>query len=151
MNISRITNYMQLINAVLGIASKEPGVKTAGEGDVYNINYDPNIQYPVFWVSATQPQVEHQNTMEHVLTLYYIDRLKEQADTVNDTNLLYVHSAGMNVLRNVINKLRMHPDVLDIPYDIQYTLFNNTQVFNDNCNGVYTTISVYTGKTNCIQ
>ncbi len=151
MNVSKITNYMQLIQAILGIASNEQGISTAGEGDVYNINYNPDVQYPVFWVSATQPQIEHQNTMEHVLTLYYIDRLKEQADSANDTNLLNVHSTGMNVLRNVINKLRMHPDVLDIPYDIQYTLFNNTQVFNDNCNGVYTTISVYTGKTNCVQ
>ena len=145
-------NYAKLSYTILDIAIKDKMINCAGQGDVYEINSMDVKDYPLFWISATQPMVEHENHIDYVLTLYYIDREKFQNDDVNDTDQLLIHSTGMQVLSNIINKIKFEfrDEMLNEMDDIQYTLWSETEIFSDKCAGVYTNITISLPKlTNC--
>lgn len=145
-------NYAKLLYTILDIAIKDKMINCAGQGDVYEINSLDVKDYPLFWISATQPMVEHENRIDYVLTLYYIDREKFQNDDVNDTNQPLIHSNGMIVLGNIINKIKyaFRDEMLNEIRDINYTLWGDTEIFSDKCSGVYTNITISLPKeTNC--
>ena len=145
-------NYITLIKTILDTSINEKGIKTVGEGDIFEINNKPDVEYPIFWTSATEPQVEHENYFEYVLTFYYVDRLTSNANRIKDTEVAGVHSAGIQIISNIIKKLRQDPRLIDVDTEVRYTLWNDTTVFADVCNGVYTTVHIKAPKeTNCIE
>ena len=109
-----------------------------------------SAKYPVFNVSPVSPQIEHEQYFEYVLTFYYIDREQLANNEYNNPKTSLIHSAGISILGNVIKKIRAIDEVISVDENISYTLFNDTEVFADRCNGVYTTITVIVPKdSNC--
>lgn len=145
-------NYIKLIERVLQAAIVEPGVSTAIEGDIFQINAVDRKDYPIFCVSSTQPHIEMENMIEYHLTLYYIDREMAASNQVNNPDISSVHSRGIDILTNIIARLRMDAEIYDIPYGNAITCWSDTAIFNDKCAGVYTDLTVRLPKeTVCVR
>ena len=107
-------------------------------------------KFPVFVCAPTEPQIERENYYEFHLTLYYIDREQSANNEYNNPETSLIHSAGISILGNIIKKIRTIDEVISVDENISYTLFNDTELFADKCNGVYTTITVIVPKdSNC--
>ena len=87
----------EIVNEFLNIAKQQPNINYTGEGDIYQLNSLPNIDYSVFYVTQTNHS-QNENTVSYTLTLYYIDRLLQDA-----SNRLQIQSQGILVLNNIIN------------------------------------------------
>lgn len=146
-----MNNYAKLLYELLKIAIEMKGVNFAGQGDVEEINNLTIKDFPVFWLSATQPQTEYENYIDYHLTFNYIDREKVQTDDVNDTDRVLIHNNGMTVISNVIRKFIEEKQPMNEVYPIDYNLWSDTQMFNDVCNGVWTDITLRFPKvSNCV-
>lgn len=141
-------NYATLIHKILNIAVKQKGVNSSGEGDIYAINEMPDTKYAVFWVSSTTNHVEYQNYMQYNLTFYYIDREQYSNNEKFNADSTLICSNGIQIISNIIAKLRFDDDILDIDENINYTLFNDTEVFADKCAGVYVNVGIKVPKDN---
>lgn len=135
-------NYSKLVDAVLDIAIHQKGIGTAFDQNVYQLNNMQTAAYPVFNVSPTEPQIEHENYMEYVLTLYYIDREQFSNNEYGNPNTTLIHSNGISILSNIIKKIRCIDGVIDVDNDINYICWSDTEIFSDRCNGVYCQIHV---------
>ena len=143
-------NYVKLVKNVLDIAIKQSGINMAIDEDPYLINSMQSSKFPVFVCAPTEPQIERENYYEFHLTLYYIDREQAANNEYNNPETSLIHSAGISILGNVIKKIRAIDEVISVDENISYTLFNDTELFADKCNGVYTTITVIVPKdSNC--
>lgn len=146
----KIMNYAKIIHNILDIAIHQSGVNMALDEDIYQINNMQTSKYPVFVCSPTEPQIEHENYYEFHLTLYYIDREQSANNEYNNPETTLIHSAGIQILGNIIKKIRDIQEVLSVDENVSYTLWSNTEIFADKCNGVYTTITVIVPKdSNC--
>ena len=139
-------NYVKLVKNILDIAIKQSGINMAIDEDPYLINSMQSSKFPVFVCAPTEPQIERENYYEFHLTLYYIDREQAANTEYGNAETSNIHSAGISILGNIIKKIRAIDEVVDVDETIQYTLFNDTEVFADRCNGVYTTITVKVPK-----
>ena len=147
-----VMNYAKLLYKILDIAINDKMINFCGEGDIYEINKMNINDYPIFWVAATQPMIEHENYIDYVLTLYYIDREKFQNDDINDTDQPLIHSNGMMTLSNIIKKIKyeLGNDLLKDITDVSYTLWGDTEIFADKTSGVYCNITLSLPKdSNC--
>ena len=146
----KFMNYVKLVREILDIAIKQSGSNMAIDEDPYLINVMQSSKFPVFVCAPTEPQIERENYYEFHLTLYYIDREQAANTEYGNAETSNIHSAGISILGNIIKKIRALDEVIAVDDDIQYTLFNDTEVFADRCNGVYTTITVKVPKdSNC--
>lgn len=143
-------NYIQLIKKILDYANSQDGIHFSGEGDIYQIN-SINVFYPVFWVSSTQAHEESENYFTYNLTFYYIDRQLEQTDEFSNQENANISSAGISIISNIIRRLREDEDILEIPNNIQYTVWTDTEIFSDKCAGVYSNVRIIIPKDNCID
>ena len=143
-------NYVKLVKNILDIAIKQSGINMAIDEDPYLINSMQSSKFPVFVCAPTEPQIERENYYEFHLTLYYIDREQAANNEYNNPETSLIHSSGISILGNVIKKIRAIDEVISVDENISYTLFNDTEVFADRCNGVYTTITIRVPKdSNC--
>ena len=143
-------NYVKLVREILDIAIHQSGINMSLDEDIYSINSMQAAKFPVFVCAPTEPQIERENYYEFHLTLYYIDREQAANTEYGNAETSNIHSAGISILGNIIKKIRAIDEVVDVDETIQYTLFNDTEVFADRCNGVYTTITVKVPKDgNC--
>ena len=132
---------MTLYNVIKGledVAITHPNIRTAEDGSVYDImNANPSITYGVFVVTQN---VHRQTEMfdYYGLTLFYIDRLKDDMDS----NRLQIQSFAKQVLGNIIHVFCDRYD-LDVP-TITYQSF--TQKFADECAGQYAQIELEVPK-----
>ena len=139
-----IMNYAKLIREILDIAIHQSGVNMALDEDIYAINSMQAAKFPVFVCAPRE------NYYEFHLTLYYIDREQSANNEYNNPETSLIHSAGISILGNIIKKIRTIDEVISVDENISYTLFNDTELFADKCNGVYTTITVIVPKdSNC--
>ena len=146
----KFMNYVKLVKNILDIAIKQSGINMAIDEDPYLINVMQSSKFPVFVCAPTEPQIERENYYEFHLTLYYIDREQAANTEYGNAETSNIHSAGISILGNIIKKIRALDEVVDVDETIQYTLFNDTEVFADRCNGVYTTITIRVPKdSNC--
>lgn len=142
--------YAKLVQTILDVAIHQLGVNMALDEDIYSINNMQAAKFPIFVCAPTEPQIEKENYYEFHLTLYYIDREQAGNNEYSNPETTLIHSAGIGILGNIIKKIRALDDVLSVDENISYTLFNDTEVFADRCNGVYTTITVTSPKdSNC--
>lgn len=123
---------MTLYDVIKGlerIALTHPNIRTAKDGSVYEImNANPSVTYGAFVVT----QNTHRQTEQfdyYGLTLFYIDRLKDDMDS----NRLQIQSFAKQVLGNIIHVFCNEYD-LDVP-TITYQSF--TQKFADETAGQY--------------
>lgn len=144
---TNISNYAQVVNWILNAAMELDNVNMAREGDIYAQNYVEDLEYPMVFVSATQPVTENESYWTYNLTLYYFDRITEETQDRNAVDGIYIRSNGVMVLSQLVNAIRHADWCYDLGYDNNYTLFGETAVFADMCLGVYTQISVKVPKT----
>lgn len=123
----------RLVEILKDIALRQPLVRTAGEGNIYELmNANPKINYGVFF--ATQQTHTQDEGFDHYnFVLFYIDRLVSDLDD----NRLQVQSIGKEILTNIIRTIEDEYDV-DVS-TISYTTF--TQKFADECAGCYVTLT----------
>lgn len=140
-------NYAQLTNRALQAAVTIDTVNSAMEGNIYEINSLENTQYPIIFISAVRPAIEHDDYFSYYLTLYYFDRIQDQTEDLNNSDSLLIRSNGIQALSKLVNMIRNFPEVIDVPYGNQYTCFGTTFVFNDACLGCYTEIEVKLPKS----
>jgi len=144
-------NYAKILYEILKIAIEDPNINYASQGNLDEINSLTIKDYPIFWVTTTQPQVEKMSTIEYHLTLNYIDRQKYRNDDVNDLNQPLIHSNGITIIGNIIRKIVAKIEPLNMVYPINYNLWEDSELFDDNCNGVWVDIVLeFPKETNCI-
>ena len=143
-------NYAKILYELLKIAIQQQGVNYAGQGDIQEINSMTVKDYPIFWISATQPQTEYENYVDYNITLNYIDREKYQNDDRNDTDQPLIHSNGMQIISNIVKKFVEELQPLNDVYPLSYNLWSDTEIFDDVCDGVWAEITLRFPKTtNC--
>lgn len=125
----------ELIDTIIKVAKKQPNIGYVNEGDIFELNSLPNIDYSVIYITQTNHSV-NADTIEYNINLFYVDRL------MNDkSNRLEVQSHGINVLTNIINVLSNYYDV-DVELPLSFTTF--VQRFVDECAGVFANIKITT-------
>lgn len=124
----------EIVNQILEIAQQQPNINYVGEGDIYELNKLPNINYSVFYITQGTHQV-YENTLQYTFNLFYIDRLM-----ADNSNRLQIQSQGMLVINNIINLLNQLDVDIDIVYPVTFTSFN--QRFADECSGVFAEITI---------
>lgn len=127
----------EIINKLLVIAKNKPNIKFVGEGDIYELNHLPNIDYSVFYITQSNTTVDNGVTT-YSLNLFYVDRIVDEAD-----NHLLVQSNGMDAILNIVNELVLTEDV-EIEGNIVFVPFY--QKFKDDCGGVYAKVNIMTGN-----
>lgn len=143
----QVSNYAQVVNWILNKAITFDNVNMAREGDLYAQNYVEDLEYPMVFISATQPVTENENYWTYNLTLYYFDRETEETQDRNAVDGIYIRSNGVTVLSKLVNAIRNADWCYDLGYDNSYVLFGETMVFADMCLGVYTNINIKVPKT----
>lgn len=119
----------KLVEILKQIALRQPMIRTAGEGDIYDMmNANPSIDYGVFFITQ-QTHTQDERFDHYNLVLFYIDRLVSDLDD----NRLQVQSIGKEVLTNIIRTIEEDYDI--DAGTISYTTF--TQRFHDECAGCY--------------
>lgn len=124
----------EIVNQILEIAQQQPNINYVGEGDIYELNKLPNINYSVFYMTQGAHQV-YENTLQYTFNLFYIDRLM-----ADNSNRLQIQSQGMLVINNIINLFNQLDIDIDIVYPVTFTSFN--QRFADECSGVFAEITI---------
>lgn len=122
-----------IVEKLKNIAITKPNINYVGEGDIYDLNSLPNIDYGVFYITQSNHS-QSQDTTTYNLTLYYIDRIFQ-----DKSNTLNVQSTGIQVLTTIVNTFEYSTDVI-VNYDMDYTTF--THKFSDLCAGVYCNLSI---------
>lgn len=126
---------IEIIEKIKNIAKKQVNVGYVGEGDIYELNSLPNVDYSVIYITQTNHSITP-DLCEYTLNVFYIDRL------FNDkSNRLSIHSHGMSMINNIINTLELSEDV-NVEYPVPFTTFNHR--FTDECAGVFATIKITT-------
>ena len=140
-------NYAQLVNKILATAVTLPNVNYAFSGNVYEINSMEATKYPVVVASSIRPAMEYENYFEFYITLLYIDRLQEETEEQYNADSVIIESNGISALSKLVNVLRNDPNIIDIPFGNQYTIYSRTFCFNDYCQAVSTDITVIVEKS----
>ena len=120
------------INKLLKLAKKKPNINYVGEGDIYQLDHLPNVEYGVFYITQTSHTLED-DVLKLTLNLFYVDRLLNDA-----SNTLKIQSNGIGILTDIIYTFVNSEDV-QIDGDIRFNTF--THRFTADCAGVYATIT----------
>ena len=127
---------IDIVNEFLDIAKKQPNINYVNEGDIYDLNKLPNIDYGVFYITQTN-HTQSEQMINYNLTLFYVDRIVKDG-----SNKLAIQSNGIITIGNIINLFSLkNPDV-EIDYDIEYTTFLHR--FTDECSGVFANVRIIT-------
>lgn len=137
MTLYEVTTYLK------NLASKQPNVRSAWDGDIYNLlNTNPSILYAAFVASQTTHR-ETENFCYYGFNLFYVDRLDE---TLED-NRLQVQSIGKEILGNII---RSFEELYDgVAVSIVYHPF--TEKFVDLTAGCYATVEIEVPIIDCME
>lgn len=132
----------QTIQLLKTIASSKPNIRYVAEGNVYELNQKPDVEYGVFYITQSQSEV-YENYIKYKLSLFFIDRLTDGFD-----NRLQIQSDGIRVIKNILNTFEDMGDD-EVEYPLSFTSFNER--FCDECAGVFTTVSIITdGESGCV-
>lgn len=123
----------QLIYNILEIAKEKPNIRTAQEGNIYDLNNMPDVEYNVFWLTQGQHRVG-ESTITYNFNMFYVNRLSDNLD-----NKIDIQSDGIVELVNIINSIVDELDV-EVEYPLNFIPFN--QRFLEDCSGVYTSVNI---------
>lgn len=125
----------ELVRKIERIASAQPTINMIVENDVDKLNAVASAQYGVFsFVLGQHSTSANSDWMTYSLTLYYIDRLAE-----DESNLLEVHSVGVQTLDNIVRSLAQEEPHVSVS---NYTFQPFLHSFADKCAGVYITVNI---------
>ena len=123
-----------LIEVLKDKLETEPFVNQVTFGDVYNVNNDIDIEYPLVNLDVVSSVITKEMNTSYVMNLYYIDRLTE-----NESNYIDICSAVNYTINSLVNKFAYENDIdINIQSNIQYFQQN----FRDKCSGGYITINI---------
>lgn len=123
----------EIINNILEIAKNKPNIRTAEQGNVYDLNSMPDVEYSAFWLTQGQHRLDEQE-VTYNFTMFYIDRLTD--DFSNKTD---IQSDGIVELTNIINTIVNVMDC-EVDYPLNFTVFN--QRFAEECAGVFVNVNI---------
>ena len=113
---------------------KELGIKTAFVQDIYQINNNPDISYPVLVIESDETR-ETLDLWQYRFRLTYVDILAE-----DQSNLIDIQSTGMELLSKLLRDI---PENWNLTSSSYRTFL---QRFNDECSGVYCWITLEVPK-----
>ena len=109
---------------------KELGIKTVFVQDIYQINNNPDISYPVLVIESDETR-ETLDLWQYRFRLTYVDILAE-----DQSNLIDIQSTGMELLSKLLRDI---PENWNLTSSSYRTFL---QRFNDECSGVYCWITL---------
>ena len=109
---------------------KELGIKTVFVQDIYQINNNPDISYPVLAIESDETR-ETLDLWQYRFRLTYVDILAE-----DQSNLIDIQSTGMELLSKLLRDI---PENWNLTSSSYRTFL---QRFNDECSGVYSWITL---------
>ena len=113
---------------------KELGIKTVFVQDIYQINNNPDISYPVLVIESDETR-ETLDLWQYRFRLTYVDILAE-----DQSNLIDIQSTGMELLSKWLRDI---PENWNLTSSSYRTFL---QRFNDECSGVYCWITLEVPK-----
>ena len=113
---------------------KELGIKTVFVQDIYQINNNPDISYPVLEIESDETR-ETLDLWQYRFRLTYVDILAE-----DQSNLIDIQSTGMELLSKLLRNI---PENWNLTSSSYRTFL---QRFNDECSGVYCWITLEVPK-----
>ena len=113
---------------------KELGIKTVFVQDIYQINNNPDIYYPVLVIESDETR-ETLDLWQYRFRLTYVDILAE-----DQSNLIDIQSTGMELLSKLLRNI---PENWNLTSSSYRTFL---QRFNDECSGVYCWITLEVPK-----
>lgn len=129
--------YIELLELIESAAKKEPVIGTLIRSDIYQLNTIPAIEYKAFATTVKDIR-QDEYYREYTMYFYYVDRV--------DSNTEQIQSSALEVLTNIINRLRDDVEIMD---DIQFNLF--TQAFTDLTAGAFATVIIRIPITPCVD
>ena len=113
---------------------KELGIKTVFVQDIYQINNNPDISYPVLVIESDETR-ETLDLWQYRFRLTYVDILAE-----DQSNLIDIQSTRMELLSKLLRNI---PENWNLTSSSYRTFL---QRFNDECSGVYCWITLEVPK-----
>lgn len=113
---------------------KELGIKTVFVQDIYQINNNPDISYPVLVIESDETR-ETLDLWQYRFRLTYVDILAE-----DQSNLIDIQSTGMELLSKLLRDI---PENWNLTSSSYRTFL---QRFNDECSGAYCWITLEVPK-----
>lgn len=113
---------------------KELGIETVFVQDIYQINNNPDISYPVLVIESDETR-ETLDLWQYRFRLTYVDILAE-----DQSNLIDIQSTGMELLSKLLRNI---PENWNLTSSSYRTFL---QRFNDECSGVYCWITLEVPK-----
>lgn len=113
---------------------KKLGIKTVFVQDIYQINNNPDISYPVLVIESDETR-ETLDLWQYRFRLTYVDILAE-----DQSNLIDIQSTGMELLSKLLRNI---PENWNLTSSSYRTFL---QRFNDECSGVYCWITLEVPK-----
>ena len=110
------------------------GIKTVFVQDIYQINNNPDISYPVLVIESDETR-ETLDLWQYRFRLTYVDILSE-----DQSNLIDIQSTGMELLSKLLRDI---PENWNLTSSSYRTFL---QRFNDECSGVYCWITLEVPK-----
>ena len=110
------------------------GIKTVFVQDIYQINNNPDISYPVLVIESDETR-ETLDLWQYRFRLTYVDILAE-----DQSNLIDIQSIGMELLSKLLRDI---PENWNLTSSSYRTFL---QRFNDECSGVYCWITLEVPK-----
>ena len=110
------------------------GIKTVFVQDIYQINNNPDISYPVLVIESDETR-ETLDLWQYRFRLTYVDILAE-----DQSNLIDIQSTGMELLSKLLRDI---PENWNLTSSSYRTFL---QRFNDECSGVYCLITLEVPK-----
>lgn len=135
-------NLKRLINNIGDLAIKEKLVNySASAGSLAEINPVPVENYPLLFITPSGLHQVMENTIIYQITLTYVDRLLE--DSSNDID---IYSNSIDELQNIVNGIKILPEVVKVEDVYEIRNFTDTEALNDRVSGSYCTIRITTLK-----
>lgn len=123
----------EVIDNIIYVAKSQPNIKTVKEGNVYDLDSMPDVEYKVVYLTQSQHRFDNQQNTYN-FTLFYIDRLTDDSG-----NKIDIHSDGIVTINNILNGLQDCYD-MEVETPVSVTTFN--QRFVDDCAGVFASVSI---------
>lgn len=140
--------YKTLSYKICDIAIHDKLFNYSLEGDIAEINSLNITEYPIFLMSGIGPHTDNGSIMTYHVVFYFLDR------ALNDfSNSTDAYSTGIEVLKNLIRKIKNDDDIVDVSDEISYHPFKatDTKVLSDNCFGVYCELDITVlNDTQCV-
>lgn len=132
----------KLIKVIKQIAANIPNISFIHDGDVYELNKRPDIEYPAIVISQSRHIINSIDGIERYgLNIFAIDRL-----TSDSSNRLDIQSWANEVLKLIIRTLEENE--LCLIYD-EVVIQPFTERFESLCAGCYAELQIQISEDEC--